>query len=37
MKKLQFLRETEQGTGRYGITEFSDMEEQEFRDSRYQL
>ena len=31
MKMVQFLRETERGTGQYGVTEFADMSEQEFK------
>jgi len=31
MKKVQFLRETERGSAKYGVTEFSDMTEAEFR------
>jgi len=31
MKKVQFLRESEQGTGEYGITPFADLTEMEFK------
>jgi len=31
MKKVQFLRESEQGTAEYGATEFSDLTEMEFK------
>jgi len=31
MKRVQFLRETERGTGQYGVTEFADMSEHEFK------
>lgn len=31
MKKVQFLRETEQGTGVYGASQFADLTEQEFK------
>ncbi|CAH1791819.1 unnamed protein product, partial [Owenia fusiformis] len=31
MKKVRFLQETEQGSGQYGITEFADIDEDEFR------
>ena len=34
MQKLQFLQQTEQGSARYGITEFSDMDEDEFKGQR---
>ena len=32
MKKVQFLRETEQGTGEYGPTFFSDLTDEEFKE-----
>ncbi len=31
MKKVQFLRETERGTGKYGASPFADLSEAEFR------
>merc|ERR1719410_1021231 len=31
MKKVQFMRETDQGTAEYGATEFADMTETEFK------
>ena len=31
MKMVQFLRETERGTGEYGETEFADMTQEEFK------
>lgn len=32
MKKVQFLRETELGTGTYGPTKFADLTEEEFKE-----
>ena len=37
MKKVQFLRETEKGTGEYGVTEFSDLTEEEYRKNKLGL
>ena len=37
MKKVQFLRETEKGTGEYGVTEFSDLTEEEYRKTKLGL
>ena len=37
MKKVQFLRETERGTGQYGVTPFADMTEKEFRTQKLGL
>eukprot|EP00095_Tigriopus_kingsejongensis_P005669 maker-scaffold377_size191454-snap-gene-0.29 protein:Tk05669 transcript:maker-scaffold377_size191454-snap-gene-0.29-mRNA-1 annotation:"cathepsin f-like cysteine peptidase protein" len=34
MKKVQFLRETEQATGVYGVTKFADFTEEEFKEHR---
>ena len=31
MEKVQFLRETERGTGKYGPTVFADLTEEEFK------
>ena len=32
MKKVQFLRETERGSGKYGATKFADLTEEEFKE-----
>ena len=37
MEKVQFLRETERGTGKYGPTIFADLTEEEFKTQRLGL
>ena len=37
MEKVQFLRETERGTGKYGLTEFADLTEEEFKTQKLGL
>ena len=37
MKKVQFLRETERGTGTYGASPFADLTEDEFRKQKLGL
>ena len=37
MKKIQFLRETERGTGKYGPTIFADLTEEEFKTQKLGL
>ena len=37
MEKVQFLRETERGTGKYGPTIFADLTEDEFKAHRLGL
>ena len=37
MKKVQFLRETERGTGKYGTTIFADLTEEEFKSQKLGL
>ena len=37
MEKVQFLRETERGTGKYGPTIFADLTEEEFRQQKLGL
>lgn len=37
MKKVQFLRETERGTGKYGATIFADLTEKEFKKQKLGL
>ena len=37
MEKVQFLRETEKGTGKYGPTIFADLTEEEFRQQKLGL
>ena len=34
MEKVQFLRETERGTGKYGPTIFADLTEEEFKNQK---
>ncbi len=37
MEKVQFLRETERGTGKYGPTIFADLTEEEFKNQKLGL
>ena len=37
MEKVQFLRETERGTGKYGPTIFADLTEEEFKSQKLGL
>ena len=37
MEKVQFLRETEKGTGKYGPTIFADLTEDEFKQQKLGL
>jgi cathepsin F len=37
MKKVQFLKETERGTGKYGASPFADLTEAEFRKEKLGL
>ena len=37
MEKVQFLRETERGTGKYGATIFADLTEEEFKKQKLGL